>query len=69
MIWPIFKIGNNEIKLRVDKILGDYFKIVNILAHFLPSDMIKLTERGTIVYGRENQRVWREIAVLEKNIK
>lgn len=65
MVWPVFRMSNNEIKLKADKILGNYFKIVNILAQFLSSDMIKLTERGTIVYGRENQRVWREIVVLE----
>jgi hypothetical protein len=43
------------------------FKIINPIPEFLWGDKnIKLTERKTIIYGREGQRVWREIVVLEK---
>ncbi|PIR92024.1 hypothetical protein COU01_03990 [Candidatus Falkowbacteria bacterium CG10_big_fil_rev_8_21_14_0_10_44_15] len=66
MVWPIFKIKGGEIKLAADKILGSNFKIINLLAEFLPNKIIKLSERSTIVYGRPNQKVWREIVVLTR---
>ena len=64
MVWPIFKIGAGEIKLDPNKILDDNFKIKNLLAEFLPNKIIKLNERGAMVYGRQGQKVWREILVL-----
>jgi len=43
------------------------FKIVNpIPANLQKNIFINLTARRTMVYGREQQKVWREIVVLEK---
>jgi len=43
------------------------FKIVNpILENLRNNKNIKLTNRNTIIYGREGQRVWREILILQK---
>ncbi len=58
MIWPFFKgIKNGAIN---PEITG--FKIVNQI----PADLgLKQTQRGTVIYGRKGQRVWREIVTLE----
>lgn len=62
MLWPVFKIGKNEQKIS-PSING--LKIVNpIPKEFLNKQNIELTDRNTIVYGREGQRVWREIIIL-----
>lgn len=64
MIWPIFRINKKsfEINPRVEG-----YEIINPLPEDLRKNKnIKLTNRNTIVYGRPNQRVWREIVVLEK---
>lgn len=43
------------------------FKIVGPISEFFSNNqIIELTERGTMVYGRDGQRVWREIVILEK---
>jgi len=43
------------------------FKIINPIPVNLQKNIfIKLTARETIVYGREEQKVWREIVILEK---
>lgn len=63
MIWPIFRIKNNLIK--INPTLND-FKIINPIPKFLLQNKnIKLTNRNTIIYGREKQKVWREIVVLK----
>lgn len=65
MAWPIFvKHGISDIK-QITPCLND-FDIINPLPEFLRGDKrIKLTNRNTIIYGREGQRVWREIVVLQ----
>jgi tRNA G10 N-methylase Trm11 len=64
MVFPIFQASN--IKLQADL---NGFKIINPLPDFLAGNKnIELTSRNTIVYGREGQRVWREIVILEKQI-
>jgi tRNA G10 N-methylase Trm11 len=43
------------------------FKIINpIPANLQKNIFLKLTGRKTMVYGREEQKVWREIVILEK---
>lgn len=43
------------------------FKIVSPIPEHLKKNLtIKLTDRNTIIYGRPNQKVWREIVVMEK---
>ncbi len=61
MIWPSF-FGNQLLKPSYNA-----FKIIN----FFPEDWqkwpgVKLTTRGTVIYGRSGQKVFREIVVLEK---
>ncbi|MFA5318010.1 MAG: DNA methyltransferase [Patescibacteria group bacterium] len=66
MIWPVFK-ARDTVFLSAKNILGNSnFKIVNPLPNFGKENIIKLTNRNTIVYGREGQRVWREVIILEK---
>lgn len=71
MVWPMFT------KSSLDKGgAGDYsllninyngFKIINPIPDSLRNNkLIKLTNRNTIIYGREGQKVWREIVVMEK---
>ncbi|MFA6306556.1 MAG: methyltransferase domain-containing protein [Patescibacteria group bacterium] len=81
MIWPVFKVNHLSLRgsasdrsnltdsvprktLNPD-IVG--LKIVNpIPANLQKNIFLKLTSRETMVYGREEQRVWREIVILEK---
>lgn len=65
MIWPVFRdkvAGNIMLK---KNIIGD-FKIVNPLPKGLMNSEVKLSNRLTLIYGRADQRVWREIVILEK---
>jgi tRNA G10 N-methylase Trm11 len=79
MIWPVFRSGQKIQKLKINqapfnKINSDKrcwinlknFKIINpIPDQFRKNEIIKLTDRKTIIYGRKNQKIWREIAVME----
>lgn len=81
MVWPIFfrdslplrrsaggrsNLTNTGLGLTVNPNLSN-FKIINPIPNNLQTNIfIKLTNRNTIVYGRERQKVWREIVVLEK---
>jgi tRNA G10 N-methylase Trm11 len=64
MIWPVLKTKNDRIFLS-SKLAGN-FKIVPALPKELMSGNIKLTNRQTLMYGREGQRVWREVVILQK---
>lgn len=70
MVWPVFRITHNAQRITPD-LSG--FKIINpIPENLLGNKIIKLvphndtglTDRNTIIYGREGQKVWREIVVL-----
>ena len=64
MVWPSFYDKRKNIFLNPD-LSG--FKIVNPIPENLQSNIfLKLTNRNTIIYGRELQKIWREIVVLEK---
>ena len=64
MVWPSFYDKRKNIFLNPD--LSD-FKIINPIPENLQTNIfVKLTSRNTIIYGRELQKVWREIVVLEK---
>ncbi|MFA6514051.1 MAG: hypothetical protein WCT50_02015 [Patescibacteria group bacterium] len=63
MIWPVF-YGNKPISPNFNG-----FKIINFVPEHLRSNGIiqkTTTRRGTIIYGRPGQKVFREIVVLEK---
>ena len=64
MIWPVFqgKYQSNFINPK----LNDFTIINSIPASLQKNIFLKLTGRGTIIYGREGQKVWREIVILEK---
>ncbi|MBU0721910.1 hypothetical protein KKA93_00415 [Patescibacteria group bacterium] len=82
MIWPVFQkkslssrsnasdrgnLTNANIKGSLSPNLSG-FKIINpIPANLQKNIFLKLTARHTMIYGREKQRVWREIVVLEKH--
>ncbi|MEI7452259.1 MAG: methyltransferase domain-containing protein [Candidatus Falkowbacteria bacterium] len=59
MIWPVFNVGN---RFQTMSPRLSNFKIVAPLA----KNELRLTDRQTIIYGREGQKVWREIVILEK---
>jgi tRNA G10 N-methylase Trm11 len=70
MIWPVFReshIANRTSRIahRVfPNLLG--FKIINPVPTVLRQNKtIKLTDRDTIIYGRPDQKIWREIVVLK----
>jgi len=64
MVWPSFYDKRKNIFLHPD-LAG--LKIINPIPENLRTNIfIKLTNRRTIIYGREQQKVWREIVVLEK---
>ncbi|MDO8668286.1 MAG: DNA methyltransferase [bacterium] len=64
MVWPVFCGQFKNIFLNPD--LND-LKIINPIPENLQTNIfIKTTVRQTIIYGRELQKVWREIVVLEK---
>jgi len=61
MIWPFLRDAKES---TINPGING-FQIVRQL----PDEMkIEVTQRGTIIYGRKGQRVWREIVVLEKTI-
>lgn len=62
MIWPVFRDGTKP----MDPDTAG-FKIIPALPDELKQNKgLDLTQRNTIVYSREGQRVWREIVILEK---
>ncbi|MFA5359895.1 MAG: DNA methyltransferase [Patescibacteria group bacterium] len=64
MIWPSFSVKPKSIFLN-PSISG--YKIINPMPNDLQKNIfIKLTARNTMVYGREDQKVWREIMILQK---
>jgi len=64
MIWPVFCEKQKNIFLNLD-LIG--FKIINPMPENLQKNIfVKLTNRNTIIYGREQQKIWREIVVLKK---
>jgi tRNA G10 N-methylase Trm11 len=73
MVWPVFVLRNAQRTMRTYDnynpldINLNKFKIVNPLPdNLLCNKSIKLTNRQTIIYGRESQKVWREIVILKK---
>ncbi|MFH1232472.1 MAG: DNA methyltransferase [Patescibacteria group bacterium] len=65
MIWPIFCLHQKQ--NHINPLLNN-FKIINPLPlELFNNKKIKLTDRNTIIYGRPNQIVWREIVILKKN--
>jgi tRNA G10 N-methylase Trm11 len=59
MVWPVLRKAKN--KFMNIKLGG--FKISKVIPENLN---LELSERKTLVYGRKDQKVWREIVVLEK---
>lgn len=62
MIWPVLKNVKQDIYLNPE---------INGLKIFSPfsselKEGLALTNRGTIIYGRPGQKVWREIVIMKK---
>jgi tRNA G10 N-methylase Trm11 len=59
MVWPVLRKAQNQFM----KINLAEFKIVN----YLPENLdLPISSRNTLVYGRKDQKVWREIVILKK---
>ncbi len=63
MLWPVYWSKNEPVKLNTE--IASKYKIIQPVPDFLLSKL-RLTERRTLLYGRSDQRVWREILILEK---
>ena len=79
MIWPVFQMSLRSsfvipAKAGIQNSMAETlrpdlngFKIINPIPTNLQKNIfLKLTNRGTIIYGRHGQKIWREIVVLEK---
>ena len=63
MIWPVFNIKNKTQHISPNI---NNFKIKNPIPKELQNNqVIKLTKRNTIIYGRDGQKIWREIVILK----
>lgn len=63
MVWPSFYNKQKNVFLNPD-LAG--LKIIDPMPENLRTNIfVKLTSRNTIIYGREQQKVWREIVVLQ----
>jgi len=66
MVWPAFKLDKFAIFLDSSRILANSsFKIINPLLGF-NNKILRLTNRNTLIYRREGQKIEREIVILEK---
>lgn len=66
MLWPVIKLNPRKPGTFLNPNYSG-FKIVNPLPDDLQNKKYReQSSRGTIIYGREGQRIWREIVVLEK---
>ena len=63
MIWPVFNTPSGRIMLS-QKIIND-FKIIPPLSSAYNA-LTGTTGRQTLLYGREGQKIWREIIILKK---
>jgi tRNA G10 N-methylase Trm11 len=64
MVWPIFHTTYNTQHITPN--LND-FKIINPIPKNLKQNkVINLTKRNTIIYGRTDQKIWREIVVIKR---
>jgi len=64
MIWPVMRAKDNRVYMSA-KIAGQ-FKMISALPENFDQAEFKLTNRKTLLYHRADQRVWREIVILEK---
>ncbi len=64
MVWPIFL--HHEKKIFLNPNLNNLQITKAIPENFLQDNNLKLSFRNTIHYGREGQKVWREIVILSK---
>lgn len=63
MIWPVFQ-GKHSTFIYPNT---SGFKTINPFPKNLQKNIfLKITNRGSIVYGRDGQKIWREIVVLKK---
>ncbi len=72
MIWPVFKSpldkgGLGDFSLfKLNPSLNN-FKIISPIPEILKKNpVVKLTDRNTIIYGRDQQKVWREVVTMRK---
>jgi len=81
MIWPVFlktemKVRFTNLAPSAPSVKAKFtnlaprlngFKIIKPLPEYLMTNKnIQLTPKNTIIYGRPEQRIWREIVILEK---
>ena len=62
ILFPVFQKNQDSIQLNPN--LDDYSIMSPIPKELSANSIIKTTNRNTIIYGREGQKVWREIVIL-----
>ncbi len=65
IIFPVFTTGKNKIVKLINPDLNGFHIISPLPSAFNKYDLIDLTKRNTIIYGRQKQRIWRELVILE----
>ncbi|MDD4271266.1 MAG: methyltransferase domain-containing protein [Patescibacteria group bacterium] len=63
MIWPVFQ---GKLSTFIYPNIDGYKIIGSIPANLKKNIFLKITNRDSIIYGRDGQKVWREIVILEK---
>ncbi|MFH1822446.1 MAG: methyltransferase domain-containing protein [Patescibacteria group bacterium] len=67
MIWPVFRKQEAQSIKHISPDIKGFKIIYPIPINLYKNANIHLTKRNTIIYGRENQKVWREIVCLTKS--
>jgi tRNA G10 N-methylase Trm11 len=63
IVFPVFVSGKNKAATYIYPDLGN-FSIVSPFTAFKNNNYPNLTSRNSIIYGREGQKVWRELIIL-----
>ncbi|MCU0678838.1 MAG: hypothetical protein MUC28_00110 [Planctomycetes bacterium] len=64
MVWPVFRAS--RISHRISPDLSGFRVINPIPVELRQNKTLFITDRGTLLYGRPYQKVWREIVVMSK---
>ncbi|MEA1963391.1 MAG: methyltransferase domain-containing protein [Patescibacteria group bacterium] len=64
MILPVFNLGRNK-KIFINPNFSQFKTVSPLPEKLLEKYKNVLSKRGAIIYGRQGQRVWREILILE----
>ena len=67
MIWPVFQGHTQKPQHYLDPITDGFTTLKPLPDQYLSKFKQNISPRGNLLYGRANQRVWREVIVMEKS--